>query len=743
MSSIRQTLLAILLCLIISNTYATTLEKSINANKDFTIALWVKTNTKSNTYPAIASNKQWEDGKEIDLISTSNMGKTLATGSNQGWTLAIQPNGAWLWNIGNGKSRLDYLPTAKHQPINDNQWHHLAFTINHDKNTAHLYYDGKNVAIYSTNGFSKLNKNAHIKIGSKQLTKNSDLTVQTSNITQTKLTTKQIFNLYKQKFPNAKQNIPTSKVENLKVLAWNIWHGARHPGTEKGITQAVDFIKSTGADVITMQETYGSGPIIADRLGYYFYLRSSNLSVMSKYPIIETHDLYQPFRFGGVTLKLAPKQNVNVFSLWIHYLPAWRSDAHAKNATVEKILAGEWKTRASELKAILKTLKPFIDKSDKTPLIVGGDFNSPSTLDWTNATKHLNNNLVVPWPVSKQMLDTGFTDTYRAIHPDPLLPKNPKEWDTNFNKILSRIDYIYTHGNGIQTLDSKMFNTHNNTWASDHPAVLSTLRLGKPQLGIISYNILEGFRNKASSKFPSGATRKQMVTHWIAQQNPTFTALQELNGYNQQKLQHDSKKWQHPHAAILKDTGYSVGLTSKFPITIIEKRRKDMHHGYLHARTAGIEVFVIHLSPFKYKHRQKEADIILAKTKKLIKQGKPVVILGDFNAYSPNDKSVLDADTNLLKSRRASDKRYSHVTNLNNNKIDYTVIQKFLDADLIDPYAKHRKFKKTNVPPRIDYILVSPNLAKRYKDAQWHNSKSYDQMSDHPPVSLKFNRDEK
>ncbi len=90
-----------------------------------------------------------------------------------------------------------------------------------------------------------------------------------------------------------------------------------------------------------------------------------------------------------------------------------------------------------------------------------------------------------------------------------------------------------------------------------------------------------------------------------------------------------------------------------------------MHHGYLHARTAGIDIFVIHLSPFKYKHRQKEADIILNKAKKLIKKGKPVVILGDFNAYSPNNKSVLDSNASLLKSRRASDKKYSHVTNLN------------------------------------------------------------------------------
>ena len=37
-----------------------------------------------------------------------------------------------------------------------------------------------------------------------------------------------------------------------------------------------------------MQETYGSGPIIADRLGYYLYLRSSNNSVLSRYPLVET-----------------------------------------------------------------------------------------------------------------------------------------------------------------------------------------------------------------------------------------------------------------------------------------------------------------------------------------------------------------------------------------------------------------------------------------------------------------------
>ena len=82
-------------------------------------------------------------------------------------------------------------------------------------------------------------------------------------------------------------------------------------GQEVGVNRVVEVIKAENPDVIGMVETYGSGAIIADALGYYFYLRSSNLSIMSRYPITDTYDLYDSFNCSAATLQISPSQQIN------------------------------------------------------------------------------------------------------------------------------------------------------------------------------------------------------------------------------------------------------------------------------------------------------------------------------------------------------------------------------------------------------------------------------------------------
>lgn len=53
------------------------------------------------------------------------------------------------------------------------------------------------------------------------------------------------------------------------------------------------------------------------------------------------------------------------------------------------------------------------------PLLVGGDWNSPSHLDWTAATgAAFPHRRGLPLPVSTLMHEQGFLDTIRAVHPD-------------------------------------------------------------------------------------------------------------------------------------------------------------------------------------------------------------------------------------------------------------------------------------------------------------------------------------
>lgn len=96
--------------------------------------------------------------------------------------------------------------------------------------------------------------------------------------------------------------------KKLKVLSWNVWHGGHsktYPG--KGCEGTVGILKKSGADVVLMVETYGAAPMVADSLGYQYYLISDNLCIYSRYPIVEKYafpDSIGTFNFGGVKIDM-------------------------------------------------------------------------------------------------------------------------------------------------------------------------------------------------------------------------------------------------------------------------------------------------------------------------------------------------------------------------------------------------------------------------------------------------------
>ncbi len=134
-------------------------------------------------------------------------------------------------------------------------------------------------------------------------------------------------------------------------------------------------------------------------------------------------------------------------------------------------MAGEAETRHKEIEEIVRILDPHIQKADAVPLIIGGDFNSPSHKDWTAETARWHNGLEVEWPVSKVMMEAGFTDSFREIRPgiNYASPTMTKE------RLTYRIDYIYYKGKELQAVDSDMHFNYKGIWPSDHPAVTTIL----------------------------------------------------------------------------------------------------------------------------------------------------------------------------------------------------------------------------------------------------------------------------
>lgn len=287
------------------------------------------------------------------------------------------------------------------------------------------------------------------------------------------------------------------KNEQLKVLSWNIWHAGHSKAyPDKGCEGVIGILKKSQADVILMIETYGASNQVADALGYYHRLLSSNLSIYSRYPIVKTltyPDSIATFNFGGVELDVNGRR-VRVYDTWLHYLPDMR--LVPTNQSEAEILAWDDEgTRDEEIRRILSVMQPTLAESDSIPVIIGGDFNVHSHLDWTEATKDLYNHggAVVNWTVSTIMQQAGFKDSFREMNPNPATePGSTWYWSdsagvSDVKDRMDRIDFIYYQGKGIKAIESESydgdlggtleFKGDRFFYASDHGFVLTTFTL--------------------------------------------------------------------------------------------------------------------------------------------------------------------------------------------------------------------------------------------------------------------------
>lgn len=432
---------------------------------DFSVQVWVKTLKGAEQGTAIAGNKKDDD----DNI--------------QGWSIYTQRNGAWAVNLSDGKNMFTYKPNIPRQAINDGQWHQLAFSIDRKKGETWFFFDGKNVAIYNTSELGSLSNSNRTVIGGTdeywEFGSAGQWTAFNGFIDEVTLKNKvlnsgEIFQSY----------IPFQTIESqeeliapIRVMVWNIWHGGRRYGKHVGVKRVIETIRQAQPDIVGLIETYGSGEIIADSLGYHFYLISSNLSILSRFPIKETIKVFRPFNSGGAIIDLGNEQQIAVIDTWLHYLPDYGKNVVEQKLSSQELAKNEEKTRYSEVVEILSELKPEIENAGQTPVIILGDFNSGSHLDWTKETKAIHFGYSVDWPVSKEMAKAGFTDSFRELHINPLLDPGftwtPRAaTSSNQYGLRDRIDYIYYKGE-IKPIESKVIDYHPIMFPSDHAAVIS------------------------------------------------------------------------------------------------------------------------------------------------------------------------------------------------------------------------------------------------------------------------------
>lgn len=429
---------------------------SLSDYPGYTVAFWVK--------------KHPQDTESYTILDQT---ETIEK-QTKGWRINVQKNGTWEWWFSDGIQNWHYQPTAT-QKINDGRWHHIAYSYNADSKEARFYYNGLNVSVYSMseNQFAIKGNELHIGTshpnqGNKELFngKIDQLSVWSRVINQ-----HEIKKLYKQK-SNKKITQQTLK-KSFKVMTWNLWDGGQHDGKYIGIQRISDIIEAEDPDIISLQEPGQAAVAIADALGYNMYNRSSNLSVLSRFPITKSYNLFYPDKVGCLELELDDEKKIIVCPVQLSEKPYLSHYLQSEIAQADSVLLWEHQTRGKEARFILSELSSLIFNADKKPVFISGDFNSGSHLDWTETNKINNNNLSIAYPTSTRFANKGFIDSYRHLHPDETshfgYTVSPR-----FDSIMkNRTSFNYYKGDMITPVESYVIDKHPNGFPSDQAALIT------------------------------------------------------------------------------------------------------------------------------------------------------------------------------------------------------------------------------------------------------------------------------
>jgi len=294
---------------------------------------------------------------------------------------------------------------------------------------------------------------------------------------------------------------PSGGPVQLSVMSQNIFYGgddydlstgdfcAVSDGCPRALHRLAGVIKKAGADVVGVQEAERNTRRLARLLGWY---ASPRAHVISRFPIVD------PPGSGGVYVFVEPTPG-RVVAVANMHLPSTPYGPYEvrDGATAAQLKKVELETRMPAIIEPLGVLKRLMARG--IPVVVTGDFNSPSHLDWTAAVSAVRPEVPYPfvWPVSKALADAGLVDSYREVHPDPVATPGftwtPGGPETDPHEVFDRIDWVL-HSPGITANQSRLVGEVGGAdvdvavappYPSDHRGVVSTLDVALAQSPVL------------------------------------------------------------------------------------------------------------------------------------------------------------------------------------------------------------------------------------------------------------------
>jgi endonuclease/exonuclease/phosphatase family metal-dependent hydrolase len=280
----------------------------------------------------------------------------------------------------------------------------------------------------------------------------------------------------------------------LSVMTFNIFYGGDEldlvtgdfcevpDGCDATFEAVVATVRSSGADVVGLQEAERNTRRLAEELGWYYNERNH---LISRFPLIDPPGADGVYAFVEVT----PGRVVAVANMHLTSDP-YGPYAVRDGASAEEVIELERSVRLPDIQQLIEAL-PELERQG-IPLFVTGDFNSPSHLDWTAAAADARPEVpyALSWPVAETLGAAGLRDSYREVHPDPVAqpgftwtPGGP-ESAPDGQEVFDRIDWVLASGEVtteasriVGEADGPDVDVPMTPYPSDHRAVVSTFKV--------------------------------------------------------------------------------------------------------------------------------------------------------------------------------------------------------------------------------------------------------------------------
>ena len=311
----------------------------------------------------------------------------------------------------------------------------------------------------------------------------------------------------------------------LQVLQLNVWQDATLvPGGFGGL---VDEIAAHRPDVVTLCEVCDfQGVNFTDSLCrslrahglHYYTCPSQDGGILSQYPIVESRAL-DSLSINRAVIDVQGRR-LAVYAVHLDYthyacyLPrgydgvTWK-ECPLPQSVAEVLAQNDASRRPAEIRQLIAHAGKDLEAG--MGVVIGGDFNEPSWMDWQADTKDLydHRGFIVPWTTTRLLHEAGYRDAYRELYPSAVthpgftwvagnkdVPVDKLTWAPKSDE-RDRIDFVFYKGRGMKALRAALLGPRvsivrgvrveessqdpliepQGVWPSDHRGVLVNLLL--------------------------------------------------------------------------------------------------------------------------------------------------------------------------------------------------------------------------------------------------------------------------